>query len=53
VKTDKPKAEPLTEANYRETARRAIDKYYEKGMIIDSLLWSTIIGFYEAELEKR
>jgi hypothetical protein len=41
----------MTRENFREAARRAIAAYYEKGLIIDSLFWSTVIAFYDQELE--
>lgn len=41
----------LTRANFREYAQRAVDKYAEKNMLVDSLLWAWIIGHFEAEIE--
>ena len=41
----------LSESNYRDFAKRIIEKYSEKNMIIDALLWAQVIGFYEAALE--
>lgn len=43
----------LDETNFRETAQAAIKKYGDSGMIIDSLLWGTIVGLYEAALTKQ
>ncbi len=42
--------EVLGEGNYREVAKRAIQKYADKGMLVDCLLWVSIIGHYEKEL---
>lgn len=41
----------LNETNFREFARKAIEKYEQKGMLIDAMLWGAIIGYYERALE--
>lgn len=43
----------LDETNYREFAKRAIDKYASKGMVIDAMLWRTIIKYYEDALVRK
>jgi len=43
---------PLSRDNYRQFAQRAIEAYERKGMLVDALLWSGIIGHYEASLPK-
>jgi hypothetical protein len=43
-------SEVLSDENYRRFAQKAIEKYAEKGMVIDSLMWSQVIGRYEAAL---
>lgn len=42
--------ESIDASNFKETAQRIIAKYNEKGLIIDALLWSAIIGYYNAAL---
>lgn len=42
----------LNETNFRETAQRAIVAYDKKHMIFDSLLWSSIISYYDRALDK-
>jgi hypothetical protein len=48
----KPATDELNASNYQDFARRAIDKYHEKGMMVDALLWSKIIGYYNTEISK-
>jgi hypothetical protein len=40
---------PLNGANFREFAQRAIAAYYDKGRIVDALLWRAIVAHYELE----
>lgn len=40
----------LDETNFREFAKKCIQKYADRGAIIDSLLWGRIIALYEARL---
>lgn len=42
-------SEELDKSNYREFAKKAIQKYLDKNMLVDAMVWSKIIGFYEAE----
>ena len=39
-------------SNYREVAKAAVVKYFDKGMMADALLWQLIVGNYEKELTK-
>lgn len=41
----------LDATNYRLWASKVIAKYNQKGMMIDAMLWSQIIGYYERALE--
>jgi len=43
----------LNETNFREFARKAIEKYEQRGMLIDAMLWSAIIGHYNTALDSR
>jgi hypothetical protein len=45
--------EVLSDENYRRFAQKAIEKYSEKGMLIDSMMWAQVIGRYEAALLAR
>lgn len=38
----------INEENFRETAANAIKSYFEKGALVDALVWGRIVGFYEA-----
>lgn len=38
---------PLNDQNFREFAQRAIASYYDKGRIVDALLWRAIVAKYE------
>jgi hypothetical protein len=42
----------LDETNFQEFARRIIEKYEERRMPVDLMLWSRIIDLYDAALEK-
>ncbi|MDE2102676.1 MAG: hypothetical protein KGL39_35860, partial [Patescibacteria group bacterium] len=42
----------IDESNFRECAQQAIEKYKNSGMVLDALVWSRIIGLYEAALTK-
>jgi hypothetical protein len=53
VTTRKQESKKIDETNYREVAQQAIRKYEEKNMAIDAIVWSTIIGFYEAALKSK
>jgi hypothetical protein len=44
--------ESLTGSNYREIAQKCIAVYQKKGLALDCLLWSQIIGYYEAALQE-
>jgi hypothetical protein len=43
----------LDENNFRAFAQHAIEKYFDKGMFVDGMLWSRIIALYEKALEKQ
>lgn len=40
----------IDENNFRECARKAIEKYEENGKLIDALLWNHIVSLYEDAL---
>lgn len=40
----------IDKSNFRDVAQTAIKKYTSKGMLIDAMIWSTIIGYYEAAI---
>lgn len=42
----------LSRENYRQFAKKAIRQYEKNNMLVDTLLWSEIIGYYEAELKE-
>jgi hypothetical protein len=48
--TSKAENKNIDETNYQETARAAVEKYADKGMILDSLFWGRIIRLYERDL---
>lgn len=37
---------------FRETARKAVEKYEERGMVVDAIVWGRIVGEYEALIEQ-
>ena len=41
----------LDENNFRAFAKQAIQKYFDKGMLVDGMLWGQIIAHYEKALE--
>lgn len=41
----------LTEENVDQFADAAIDNYFAKGMIVDAMLWSRIVGIYKAKIK--
>lgn len=41
----------LSDENYRRFAQKAIEKYSQKEMLIDAMMWSQIIGRYEKALQ--
>ena len=43
----------LSEKNYRDFAHDAIKAYYDKGMLLDGMLWSSVIGYYERALKEK
>jgi hypothetical protein len=43
-------SKPINSSNYRTTAQKMIEKYESMGLIVDALLWSHVIGLYEAAL---
>jgi len=49
---DNVKDETIGPNNYRKAAKNALKTYSERGMILDAILWRTIINFYEAEIEE-
>jgi hypothetical protein len=49
-KKDVKPVETLNKTNYRQTARKAVERYVTRGLILDAIFWSRIIGCYEAEL---
>jgi hypothetical protein len=53
VTARKQESKKIDETNYREVAQQAIRKYEEKNMVIDAIIWSTIIGFYETALKSK
>lgn len=50
VKTDLKS--DLDETNFRSFAKKAIESYQKKGMLVDVLLWGGIIREYELALDK-
>jgi hypothetical protein len=42
----------LDKTNFRDFARRTIDSYAAKGMLLDAILWGQIIGHYENALDE-
>lgn len=38
-------------SNFRETAQKIIAKYFEKGMLVDALLWAEVIRLYNVALD--
>jgi hypothetical protein len=42
----------IEEINFREVAQDVIKKYFDKGMILDGVLWGRIIGLYEKVLNR-
>ena len=42
----------LDETNFRQAAARAIAKYSETHKFVDELVWSQIISFYNAEIDR-
>lgn len=43
----------IDETNFRETAKKAVKRYQDKGALLDAVFWARIIGLYEAELVKK
>jgi len=43
----------LSEKNYRDFAHDAIKAYFDKGMLLDGMLWSSVIGYYEQALKEK
>lgn len=41
----------LNESNFQDFAMEAIRSYHKKHRLIDSMLWSSIIGHYNARIE--
>jgi hypothetical protein len=52
VSAKKEELGTLSKSNFREFAKRAIAQYEKKDLIVDALLWSAIIGHYEAAIKK-
>ena len=44
--------ETLDESNYREMAKAIVKKYFDKGMVLDGMVWSRIVAHYEDEIER-
>ena len=42
----------IDESNFRETAQAAIKKYFDRGNIIDGMLWGRMVALYEKVLER-
>ena len=36
-------------SNYKEVAKKAVETYFAKNMIVDGIFWRTIIDLYEKE----
>lgn len=43
----------VDETNFRETAQKAIQGYFDRDAILDAIFWANIIKLYEAELSKK
>jgi hypothetical protein len=42
----------LNESNFQVFARKAVEKYMEKGMMLDGMLWGQIIKYYNKALSQ-
>jgi hypothetical protein len=49
----KAKDENLNEKNFQIFAQKAIEKYLEKNMLIDGMLWGQIIKYYNKTLANK
>jgi hypothetical protein len=50
--TKNKKDDNLNESNFQVFAQKAVEKYMEKGMMIDGILWGQIIKYYNKTLSK-
>jgi len=46
------KDDNLNESNFQIFAQKAVEKYMEKGMILDGMLWGRIIKYYNKAIYK-
>lgn len=42
----------INTTNFQDVAQTAIREYFKKGMLLDALLWGSIIAYYDAALKK-
>lgn len=40
----------IDETNFREIAKQAVEKYSQKGALLDALFWADILRLYEARI---
>jgi hypothetical protein len=42
--------ENLNARTFRDTAKKAVERYEQRGMVVDAIVWGRIVGEYEAAL---